>query len=58
MPKMTEKQLDKLIEKLYYQNAQGKQIRILDIPKLFQSAKTWIRSGHCLEVDDDEQEKG
>lgn len=48
--KMSEKQLDRVIERLYYKNANGKQIRVLDIPKLFQSAKTWIRSGQDPEM--------
>lgn len=33
--KLTNKQLDNLIEKTYYQHGSGVQISIMDIPKIF-----------------------
>lgn len=46
---MTTKQLDKEIERAYYRHATGKQINILDIPKLYKDVRNEVIKGKNLE---------
>lgn len=43
------KKWDKLIESVYYRVANGVQIRILDIPKVFQAGYAALETGQDLE---------
>lgn len=44
-----EKLLDKAIEQEYYKQANGLQINIMDMPKLFSLARTEVASGSSVE---------
>lgn len=44
-----EKALDKAIEQAYYRLAQGKQIGIMDIPKVFKDCRLAITQGATLD---------
>jgi len=50
MKKMTAKQLDREIARLYRHHAEGLQILILDIPKLFAEARRAYSDGGDLEA--------
>lgn len=45
---MNSKQLDKAIEAEYYRQANGRQINIMDIPKLFDSARELVKGGKSV----------
>jgi hypothetical protein len=44
-----ERQLNEAIEQTYYRLAQGVQVNILDIPKIFRDAKIELAAGVSLE---------
>lgn len=46
---MTTKQLDKEIEQAYYRLAEGQQINILDIPKVFAESRRAIAGGAVVD---------
>jgi len=46
---MAQKQIDRMIEKIYYKVASGKQINIMDIPKVFAESRRAIANGSTVE---------
>jgi hypothetical protein len=46
---MTNKKQDKLIEQMYYKLADGVQINIMDIPKVFQAGRQALKDNQDLE---------
>jgi hypothetical protein len=47
--KQVEKRLEKNIEQSYYRQAQGIQLNIFSIPKLFRDVKVAVNSGQVLD---------
>lgn len=47
--KAQEKALDREIEAAYYRHAQGVQVNMLDIPKIFRDAKLELAAGKPLD---------
>ena len=47
--KITKKNLDREIEKAYYKIAAGKQINIMDIPKVFKESARAIAGGATVD---------
>lgn len=45
-----EKQLDRQIEAAYYRHAEGVQINIFDIPKVFREAEIGVAAGADLDI--------
>lgn len=48
--KRAQLQQDKLIEREYYRQATGRQISILDIPKLYNAVRTMLGEGWTIEA--------
>lgn len=46
---MTQKQMDREIEKAYYKLAQGLVISIMDIPKVFRDSRKFILEGAAVD---------
>jgi hypothetical protein len=46
---LSAKKLDKAIEQLYYKHAQGRQINIMDIDKIFKAGTTAYAAASSLE---------
>jgi hypothetical protein len=45
MKKLSSKNLDRLIERIYYANCNGVQLNILDIPKVFRAGEQAYAAG-------------